>query len=262
LPSIDDLWNNQGMHKPELPTTPLSNRNPTLEPVERIGGKTRRMAPALRRQILLARATVFFADHGMSAPTRALADACGVAQRLLYRYFPSKAGLLHEIYEQAILAPFKAIWLIRLSDRSISIEQRIGAFYEDYYQAVLSRKWLRLFLFGGLDGGNMAPDYIDQIIKQLIVVVVREAAHARDIALPEKSALLHELGWVLHGAVSHLAIRQHVYGASRSVPLADILAIQIASFLHGLPAAAAVAREREYLQQSESDTALKSSVYD
>ena len=250
------------MHKPELPTTPLSNRNPTLEPVERIGGKTRRMAPALRRQILLARATVFFADHGMSAPTRALADACGVAQRLLYRYFPSKAGLLHEVYEQAILAPFKAIWLIRLSDRSISIEQRIGAFYEDYYQAVLSRKWLRLFLFGGLDGGNMAPDYIDQIIKQLIVVVVREAAHARDIALPEKSALLHELGWVLHGAVSHLAIRQHVYGASRSVPLADILAIQIASFLHGLPAAAAVALEREYLQQSESDTALKSSVYD
>ena len=250
------------MRKPEMPTTPLSNRISTPEPTDRIAGKTRRMAPALRRQILLERATVFFADHGMSAPTRALAEACGVAQRLLYRYFPSKAGLLHEIYEQAILAPFKAVWLIRLADRSISIEQRIGAFYADYYHAVLSRRWMRLFLFGGLDGGNMAPDYIDQIIKQLIEVVVRESAHARDIALPENPALLHELGWVLHGAVSHLAIRQHVYGASRSVPLADILAIQIASFLHGLPASVAVARQRDHLLLSESGAKLKSSVYD
>jgi AcrR family transcriptional regulator len=250
------------MLKPELPTTPPAGSTPAPVPAEKRPGKTRRMAPALRRQILLERATLFFAENGMSAPTRALADACGVAQRLLYRYFPSKAGLLSEIYEQAILAPFKAVWLIRLADRSISIEQRIGAFYEDYYQTVLSRRWIRLFLFGGLDGGNMAPAYIDQIIKQLIEVVVRESAHAQGIALPRQPALLHELGWVLHGAVSHLAIRQHVYGASRSVPLADILALQVASFLQGLPSAASLALAQEALAEAEPDLALKSSVYD
>jgi AcrR family transcriptional regulator len=250
LSSIDDLWNGQTMQKSESPS-------PSSSP-----GKTRRMAPELRRQILLERATLFFADHGMSAPTRALAEACGVAQRLLYRYFPSKAGLLGEIYEQAILAPFKSIWLIRLADRSVEIEQRIGAFYDDYYQTVLSRRWIRLFLFGGLDGGNMAPDYIDQIIKQLIEVVVCEAAHSRDVALPRTQALRHELGWVLHGAVSHLAIRQHVYGASQSVPVADIVAIQIASFLQGLPAAAAIARAQETIEVPKLDVTLKSSVYD
>ena len=89
-----------------------------------------------------------------------------------------------------------------------------------------------------------------------------EAAHARDVALPQTPALRHELGWLLHGAVSHLAIRQHVYGASQSVPPADILAIQIASFLHGLPAAAAIARAQEAIAAPEPHSALKSSVYD
>ena len=262
LSSTDDLWNDRGMRNPDATTHPTSGPavTPGHTPVRL--GKIRRMAPAMRRQILLERATAFFAEHGMSAPTRALADACGVAQRLLYRYFPSKAGLLGEIYEQAILGPFKAVWLIRLADRSVSIERRIGTFYEDYYQTVLSRRWIRLFLFGGLDGGNMAPAYIDQIIKQLVEVVVCEAAHSSGVALPQTPALRHELGWLLHGAVSHLAIRQHVYDASQSVPPADILAIQITAFLHGLPAAAALARIQEANSAPKPASAFKSSVYD
>jgi AcrR family transcriptional regulator len=250
------------MRKLDIPTALPPAAPENLLPLGKGRGKTRRMAPKLRRQILLERATVFFADNGMSAPTRSLADACGVAQRLLYRYFPSKAALLEEIYEEAILAPFKAVWLIRLADRGICIEQRIRDFYEDYYQTVLSRQWIRLFLFGGLDGGKMTQAYIDSIIKQLLEVLVREAARARNIGLPQEAPLLHEIGWVLHGAVSHLAIRQHVYGASQSVPLADILAVQVASFLDGLPAAAAVARAQEALAEAKMDLAAKSSVYD
>jgi len=216
------------------------------------------MDPKLRRQILLERATTYFADNGMAAPTRSLANACGVAQRLLYRYFPSKAALLAEIYEQAILAPFKAVWLMRLADRNISVEKRICDFYEDYYDTVLSRQWMRLFLFSGLDGNTMAPAYIDGIVKQLLEVIVREAAFARNVALPRDMARLHELGWVLHGAVSHLAIRQHVYGASQAVPVADVLALHVASFLDGLPATAGVARA----QEEKLTSTTKSSVYD
>ena len=206
---------------------------------------TRRLAPHARRRILLDKAVVFFAEAGMSAPTRALADACGVAQRLLYRYFPSKAILLDEVYEKAILAPFKSIWLIRLQDRTAPIEARLLAFFRDYYETVFSRQWIRLFLFAGLDGGEMTGSYIDAIVKQLLEAVVHEAAMARHIAVPQSRELIHELGWILHGAVSHLAIRQHVYGASQSVAVEDILTIHIAAFLDGLPAAAAVACARE-----------------
>ena len=59
-----------------------------------------RMAPADRKAMILSRATEFFAEYGLTAQTRALATACGVAQRLLYRYFPSKAALLDEVYQQ------------------------------------------------------------------------------------------------------------------------------------------------------------------
>jgi AcrR family transcriptional regulator len=210
-----------------------------------IRAKTNRLAPQERHRILLDKAIVFFAEAGMQAPTRALAEACGVAQRLLYRYFPSKSVLLDEVYEKAILAPFKSIWLLRLQDRSLPIEQRLLVFFEDYYQSVLSRQWIRLFLFAGLDNGQMTGSYIDTIVKQLLEAVVQEAAWARGVTLPHSAALRHEIGWVLHGAVSHLAIRQHVYGASQTVKLGDILQIQIAAFLDGLASAAASACSRE-----------------
>jgi AcrR family transcriptional regulator len=250
------------MRKLETAVVPDPKPKETLPSPVAVRDKVRRMSPELRRKILLERATVFFADHGMSAPTRALADACGVAQRLLYRYFPSKAALLEEIYEHAILAPFKAVWLIRLADREQDIETRIRAFYTDYYQTVLSRQWIRLFLYGGLDGGSMTPAYIDGVIKQFLEVLVREAADARKVELPSTVSLLHEIGWTLHGTVSHLAIRQHIYGASQMVPLADIIAMQVAAFLDGLPAAAAVTRAQEALMDRKIPLTVKSSVAD
>jgi AcrR family transcriptional regulator len=58
-----------------------------------------------------------------------LAAACGVAQRLLYRYFPSKAALLDDAYREAIVSPFKAVWLVQLRDRGRPLEQRLLEFY-------------------------------------------------------------------------------------------------------------------------------------
>lgn len=213
------------------------------------------MPPAKRKAILLESAAQFFAEHGMSATTRALAESCGVTQRLLYRYFPSKAALLMEVYQQAILAPFKAVWLVRLSDRGIPISDRINDFYQDYYRTVLGRQWIRLFLFDGLDGGAMAGAYIDSIVKQLLDVLVIEAAAALQVELPGTSALRHQLGWILHGAVSHLAIRQHVYGAPQTIPVETVLAMQVAAFLDGLPVASDLVRV-------DGAADAKSSVYD
>src|SRR5450759_4073782 len=84
-----------------------------------------RMAPEQRRALILQRAIEFFSEYGLTAQTRALADACGVAQRLLYRYFPSKAALLSEVYEEAIASPFKAVWRVQLKDRSRPWDERL-----------------------------------------------------------------------------------------------------------------------------------------
>lgn len=204
-----------------------------------------RLRPAERRAQILESATDYFAEYGLSAQTRAIADACGVAQRLLYRYFPSKAALMAAVYDEAILAPFKAVWLAQLKDRSIPIEQRLIHFYDDYFSVVLTRKWLRLFMHASLSEVGMAPDYINAIIKQMLLVIAEETAAEQKVELPGNPDHVLEIGWILHGAVSHFAIRRHLYKASRILPEQNVTALHIASFLSGFAAACSAAREIE-----------------
>jgi AcrR family transcriptional regulator len=205
----------------------------------------RRLPPAERRAQILARASEFFAEYGLTAQTRALAAACGVAQRLVYRYFPSKSALLDEVYREAIVSPFKAVWLVQLRDRGRPFEHRLLEFYHNYYYKVLTRKWLRLFLYASLAEARMAPDYISVIVFDLLETIVREAAHEQQVKLPNNPALMHEVGWMLHGAVSHLAIRQHLYNASLDVAEERILALHVRGFLAGFASLAAQARAFE-----------------
>jgi AcrR family transcriptional regulator len=208
----------------------------------RRSGPVPRLPPAQRKAMILARAAEFFAEYGLTAQTRALAEACGIAQRLLYRYFPSKAALLAEVYEAAIIAPFKAVWLVQLKDRSQPLEERLNTFYRNYVAAVLTRKWLRLFLYASLAEARMAPDYIQAIIMEMLETIVAEAAHEQRVAVPRDRALVHEIGWVLHGAVSHFAIRRHLYDASRAIAEERVLALHIRAFLAGFAATMAQAR--------------------
>jgi AcrR family transcriptional regulator len=198
-------------------------------------GPMPRLPRERRRAMILDRAVEFFAEYGLTAQTRALAEACGVAQRLLYRYFPSKAALVAEVYEAAILSPFKAIWLVRLRDRGRPLEQRLLEFYRDYYEGVLTRRWLRLFMYASLAEARMAPEYIEAIIMEMLETIVTEAAADRRLELPSDRAALHEIGWVLHGAISHFAIRRHLYGASGQMPSEQIIELHVRVFLAGLP---------------------------
>lgn len=204
-----------------------------------------RMAPEQRRALILQRAIEFFAEYGLTAQTRALADACGVAQRLLYRYFPSKAALLSEVYNEAIASPFKAVWRVQLKDRGRPWEERLTAFYVSYFNELLTRRWLRLFLYASLAEARMAPDYNQAILLDTLELVVAETAADQNVDLPKDIALLHELAYILHGTVSHFAIRRHIYSASRHVPVDKIIAMQVRSFLAGFASAAAAARALE-----------------
>ena len=151
-------------------------------------GSERRLPYEQRRAQILRQAADFFSEYGLTGQTRSLATACGISQRLLYRFFPSKAALLREVYSEAILGPFKAVWLAQLTDRSNPVEQRLNLFYRDYFQSVLTRKWLRLFLYSSLAESHMAPDYIATIITDLMETITREAAHEQGIDLPDDAA--------------------------------------------------------------------------
>lgn len=195
---------------------------------------TRRLPLAERRALILAKASEFFAEYGLTAQTRALAEACAISQRLLYRCFPSKAALIEEVYGRDIAGPFRAIWFAQLADRSVPVEERLIRFYGAYCDEVLTRRWLRLFLYASLADIDMAPTYIADVITRMLELIVDEAAQELGVRAPAAPALKHELGWVLHGAISHLAIRRHIYRSSNPTPVAEVIGLSVRMFLGGM----------------------------
>lgn len=205
-------------------------------PKSKVRRVTVRMPASERREQILNKAFEFFSEYGLTAQTRALADACGVSQRLLYSAFPNKAELLNAVYDAQIAGVFKAIWFVQLRDRSKSMEQRLNEFYREYYEAVLTRRWMRLFLYASLAEVEMAPTYIASIIRQLLDVVMEETVHEAGLSMPEDHAEQMEISWILHGAVSHLAIRRHIYRDKTPLAVERVIALQVKSFLAGLGA--------------------------
>lgn len=189
-----------------------------------------------RRAQILEVASEFFSENGLTAQTRQLAEKCGISQRLLYRFFPTKEDLVAEVYRQEILGAFKAVWFVELQDRSRSAEDRLVQFYIDYTKTTLTRKWLRFFMYASLAEANMAPDYISSIITQLLEVIMREVAHEKGLELPAERAVVHEMGWTLHGAISHYAIRRHLYQSSNFLSEDRVVALHIKTFLGGFEA--------------------------
>jgi AcrR family transcriptional regulator len=217
-----DLLSAQRQQKP-TPVAPAGRR------------ATARLPAPERRAQILSKAYEFFSEYGLTAQTRALAEACGVSQRLLYSVFPSKAALIEAVYEKEIAGVFKAHWFVLLRDRSLPMEQRLIAFYNEYYDTVLTRRWLRLFLYASLAEVEMAPTYIAALITHLLETIVQEAVLEAGLRRPRSKALQQELGWILHGSVSHLAIRRHIYRGTAEIDAKKVIALQVRSFLHGLP---------------------------
>lgn len=217
-------------------STSLRGSQPQEQKARQSKSKVKRMPYAERRAQILEKATELFAEYGLTAQTRALAAECGISQRLLYRFFPTKEDLLQEVYDTAIVGPFQARWFADLSDRNRSMHDRLNKFYNDYLDDVLGRRWLRLFLYSSLAEAGMAPNYISSIITKLMETIVSETAHERGKRLDIDPEAVHEIGWTIHGAVSHYAIRRHIYDASQVIPQDMVVAMHVSVFLNGFDA--------------------------
>lgn len=196
----------------------------------------RRVPLSERRTQILDTAFHFFSEYGLHGDTRALAKACGISQRLLYRAFPNKAALLDALYESHVISPAKTIWPETLRDRSRPVEERLVCFCLDYYETILTSRWLRMLLFASLAGTNMASSYISNLFGPLIKITVEEVACELGLDVPEDTALVHEIGMILHGAVSHHAIRRHVYRTGSNMSAKTVITLQVRCFLAGIKA--------------------------
>jgi hypothetical protein len=55
--------------------------------------------------------------------------------------------------------------------------------------------------------------------------------------MPSDRGLIQELGWTLHGNVSHLAIRRHIYHDATALDVNRVIALHVTAFLAGTKAA-------------------------
>ncbi|HET8745027.1 MAG TPA: TetR/AcrR family transcriptional regulator [Ramlibacter sp.] len=216
---------------------------PAAKPANGKRRATARLPAPERRAQIQSKAFEFFSEYGLTAQTRALAEACGVSQRLLYSAFPNKAALINAVYEAEIAGPFKAIWFVQLRDRNVPLAERLKKFYGEYYDTILTRRWLRLFLYASLAEVEIAPTYIAAIIGTLLQTIVEEAAFDCGREVPADPALVQEIGWTLHGNISHLAIRRHIYANSSGMEVKDVIALHVNAFLAIVPTVLAPKRE-------------------
>jgi AcrR family transcriptional regulator len=180
-----------------------------------------------RRAQILEGASAFFSEHGLAGNTRELSASLGIAQPLLYRYFPSKQILLDTVFEELFVKRWSPSWKGLITDDTRPLGERIEAFYTQFDARLLTREWVRLFVFSGLEG----YPYNRRVFRKLMSDVFRPLGvelrrrHALPVVGPEEITRMEiEMIWELHGVVFYHRMRQHVYGMKVHTRIEEVIA--------------------------------------
>lgn len=198
-----------------------------------------RMAPQDRERLILDNALRFFAERGLAGETRELARRLDVTQSLIYRYFPSKDVLIERVYEKWFNEYWNPAWADWISERRLSLEERLLAFYRDYVRLVHTYEWVRLFAFSGLDG---LPHHVRFVARNRNEIFPRIACELRhDHGLPgldeiPMTEFEHDLIWSLHATQFYLGQRRWLFGLSTPRDVNEVVATRVHGFITATPA--------------------------
>ncbi|MEY3251307.1 MAG: hypothetical protein RL227_280 [Pseudomonadota bacterium] len=193
------------------------------------GGAGDSPAPARRRLGVVERerqivdgAVRFFAEQGFAGQLRDLARSVGVTHALLYHYFPTKQALIDRVYEELFEASWRSGWDALLDDRSIAVEDKLTAFYDDYVNQTLSREFTRIFVFSGLTDHTITDRFFAMLRARLFPRLIRETRRHRGSTSRAKASVREqELLAGLHGGFFYISMRRWIYGqviTSEAVP--------------------------------------------
>lgn len=173
----------------------------------------RRLGVAERERQIIDGAVRFFAEHGLAGQLRDLAKSAGFTHALLYHYFPTKQALIDRVYEELFEACWHSGWDALLDDRSVTVEDKFTAFYDDYVNRTLSREFTRIFVFSGLTDHTITDRFFAMLRVRLFPRLIRETRrHRGSISRAKASAREHELLAGLHGGFFYIAMRRWIYG--------------------------------------------------
>ncbi len=196
--------------------------------------RRRRLPSDERRREFVTRAVEFFAEEGFESSTRGLAKRLGVTQPLLYRYFPSKEDLIHEVYETVYVNRWRPEWAGLIGDRSRPLADRLNEFYNAYTDVIFNREWMRIYLFSGLKGVDINRRYMQLVRQRILEPIVMEARAEAGLpeAVPRDDEV--EFAWVMHGGIFYYGVRDLIYESCVSADKQQVIADAVAAFLHGL----------------------------
>lgn len=174
-------------------------------PVER--PRRRRLSPDARREEIIDSAVAYFAEIGLEGNTRGLSKRMGITQSLIFNYFDTKADLLEAVYNRVYLDRISPEWPRLITDRTISLRERLMRFYTEYANAIFTYEWMRIFMFSGLAGAELNQRYLHHLTTLILKPMLQEMrAGANGPNLPELEDV-----WNLHGGIVYIGIRRFVY---------------------------------------------------
>lgn len=213
---------------------------------------------ASRREAqILAAATVLMARKGLAFSTRELADAVGVSQPLIYRYFPSKAALLDRVFEEVYVKRWDAFWTDTLHDRSIPLSERLVRYLRSYTIAILDEAWIRIFLASAIEDPAIAQRYLrilhETTFTQILEELVQEDGGAFSRS-PRFDDLARELIWGFHSSFFYLGVRKFVYRLPIPESLTPLIQLKVDVFLAGMRSVGLAAIERQSSGEDQTCT--------
>ncbi len=198
----------------------------------------RRLKPDQRERLIAQAAVRFFAEHGFEGKTRELARRLGIAQPLLYRYFPSKQALIDRVYREVFVDPWLPEWLEKLADRSRPLKQRLQEFYIAHAHASIGHDRVRLYVFAGLKGLDINARFLRTLKNRVFTAVLGEIRHSYRLPSLSKvpmTELETELIWGLFASIFYIGVRRWIYGLKVPEDIDRVVAAKVSAMLDGMP---------------------------
>ena len=200
-------------------------------------GVRRRMSSVDRERCIVEAAVAFFTEHGFEGQTRELAATLGITQPLLYRYFPSKEALIERVYQEVFVGRWDPYWEELILDPGRALEDKLIEFYTSYARVIITREWIRLFMFAGLKGLDFNARYLRLLHERIflkIISQVRADFQRSSIEEIAPSDIEIEMIWALHASIFYLGVRQFIYNIPLRSKVEDIIEAKIRTLLKGI----------------------------
>jgi len=213
----------------------LDNNKASARASEAQAGRAQHMVASAREAHIIRSAIEYFALHGFAVSTRELAKHIGVTQPLIYHYFGSKEKLVDRVYQEVFFSRWNPQWEACLADLSLSIEERLIQYLEDYTRAILSNDWVRLFIFAALNDPELNQRYIGFLHEKIFSPLLRELRSEHNLD-PQPTEIDIELFWGFHSSFFYMGIRRWIYRMEVPEDVAAVIKARVKHFLYGYSA--------------------------